>query len=175
MHLDSIPLELTILLFAHVRLDEVVWVLYGRRYVDLFLSCEVSTEGQYIVFVLSPCISRAIFIHSEAHVLERINLHDPGVALPADLLNQRRHLSILPLRLLLPSQAELPEVVLAPTVNSPVAVEGQHVGAAARDAYQERWEEAFDFAQLRGVAAAVDFRSRRRVSAQTEGETSPRE
>ena len=138
----------------------------------MFLSCEVSTEGQYIVFVLSPCISRAILIHSEAHVFERIYLHDLGLALPADLLNQCRYLSIL-LRLLLPSQAKLPEVVFAPTVNSPVSVEGQHVGAAARDAYQERWEEAFDFAQLRGVAAAVGFRSRRRFSAKTEGETSP--
>ncbi len=174
MHLDSIPLELTILLFAHVRLDEVVWVLYGRRYVDLFLSCEVSTEGKYIVFVLSPCISRAILIHSEAHVLERIYLHNLGLALPADLLNQCRYLSIL-LRLLLTSQAKLPEVVLAPTVNFPISVEGQHVGAATRNAHQERWEEAFNLTQLRGVTCAVGFGSLRRVSAKTEGETSPRE
>jgi hypothetical protein len=113
-----------------------------------------------------------MLIHSEAHILKCVNLHYLGINLATHLFNHRRLLPVHSLLYRLSPESQLPEVVLAPAVHSPLPVESQHVGASSRDTYQKSREEILDFSHLGRVCVVF---GKGRGSTQTEGETAPRE
>ena len=133
---------------------------------------DIVWEGKNVVFVLTPSIDSSVLINSETHIFECIYLNNSRGLVTPYFFNNSWHLSIcLSQRSSLPSKAKLPEIVFAPAMHPPIAIQGQHMRPTSGDTNQERRVEAFDFTQLReGVLVWLG-----QLPSKAKGEATPRE
>ena len=94
-------------------------------------------QGQQVVLVLAPCINCSVLINCEAHIFECIYLYHLCPLVAPNFVNHCGHLSIPSPLGTHSSKAKLPEIILAPAVNSPLAVQRQHMRPACSYAHQE--------------------------------------